>query len=140
MQHGRVDMVIVGTEPHKPQREDVCNKIGNLLEGLSPRATNGVPFLRRRTFAFNRLARARRRRRRDSHRGARHTREVTHLAGRLADWFPSLVVALTPEGSPAANPAVLMSLPARLVTGLITETWRGARPVKRVLRKIVSRK
>jgi methylthioribose-1-phosphate isomerase len=49
----------------------------------------------------------------------RSPREVTHISGRLGDGSVA-TVALTPEGSPAANPAFDVT-PARLVTGLITE-------------------
>jgi methylthioribose-1-phosphate isomerase len=49
----------------------------------------------------------------------RSPREVTHISGRLADGSVA-TVALTPEGSAAANPAFDVT-PARLVTGLITE-------------------
>ena len=44
---------------------------------------------------------------------------MTHLAGRLPDGGIA-AVALTPEGSAAANPAFDVT-PARLITGLITE-------------------
>ena len=49
----------------------------------------------------------------------RAAREVTQLAGRLADGSIA-TVALTPDGSAAANPAFDVT-PARLITGLITE-------------------
>jgi methylthioribose-1-phosphate isomerase len=49
----------------------------------------------------------------------RSAREVTHLSGRLPDGSIA-TVAITPEGSGAANPAFDVT-PARLVTGLITE-------------------
>ena len=42
MQHGRVDMVIVGTD-RTTARGDVCNKIGTYLKALAAR-DNGVPF------------------------------------------------------------------------------------------------
>jgi methylthioribose-1-phosphate isomerase len=48
----------------------------------------------------------------------RSAREVTHLTGRAADG--AWEVQLTPDGTPAANPAFDVT-PARLVTGLITE-------------------
>jgi methylthioribose-1-phosphate isomerase len=49
----------------------------------------------------------------------RSAREVTHLAGRLADGRVA-EVQITPDGSAAANPAFDVT-PARLVSGLITE-------------------
>ena len=54
----------------------------------------------------------------------RSANEVTFISGRLAD-DPIELVQLTPEGSPAANPAFDVT-PARLITGLITE--RGSLP------------
>ncbi len=42
MQHGQVDMVIVGTDRTTPHG-DVCNKIGTYLKALAAR-DNGVPF------------------------------------------------------------------------------------------------
>jgi len=54
----------------------------------------------------------------------RAAQEVSHLIGRLADGAIA-AVALTPDGSPVANPAFDVT-PARLVTGLITE--RGVCP------------
>ena len=54
----------------------------------------------------------------------RSPRELTHIAGRLEDGRVA-TIALTPAGSPAANPAFDVT-PARLVTGLITE--RGIAP------------
>jgi methylthioribose-1-phosphate isomerase len=49
----------------------------------------------------------------------RPAREVTHISGRLPDGAVA-TVAITPQGSAAANPAFDVT-PARLVTGLITE-------------------
>jgi methylthioribose-1-phosphate isomerase len=50
--------------------------------------------------------------------------EVTHLTGRTAGGALA-TIRVTPEGSPAANPAFDVT-PARLITGLITE--RGIAP------------
>jgi methylthioribose-1-phosphate isomerase len=50
---------------------------------------------------------------------ARSAREVTHLAG-LAANGEIVEVRLTPEGTPAGNPAFDVT-PARLVTALVTE-------------------
>ncbi len=52
---------------------------------------------------------------------------MTHIAGRTAAG-ELVTVALTPDGSPAANPAFDVT-PARLVTALITE--RGVCPATR---------
>jgi methylthioribose-1-phosphate isomerase len=115
MQHGEVDMVIVGTD-RTTATGDVCNKIGTYLKALAAR-DNGVPFyvaLPSPTIDWNV---------RDGVREIpienRSEREVTHLSGRLPDGSVA-TVALTPEGSAAANPAFDVT-PARLVTGLITE-------------------
>jgi len=115
MQHGQVDMVIVGTD-RTTATGDVCNKIGTYLKALAAR-DNGVPFyvgLPSPSIDW---------RVRDGLREIpienRSPGEVTHLSGRLPDGTVA-TVALTPEGSAAANPAFDVT-PARLVTGLITE-------------------
>jgi methylthioribose-1-phosphate isomerase len=108
-------MVIVGTD-RTTATGDVCNKIGTYLKALAAR-DNGVPFyvgLPSPSIDW---------RVRDGVREIpienRSPREVTHLSGRLPDGTVA-TVALTPEGSAAANPAFDVT-PARLVTGLITE-------------------
>jgi methylthioribose-1-phosphate isomerase len=115
MQHGQVDMVIVGTD-RTTATGDVCNKIGTYLKALAAR-DNGVPFYAAVPSPSIDW------RVRDGVREIpienRPAREVTHLAGRLPDGSVA-TVALTPEGSAAANPAFDVT-PARLVTGLITE-------------------
>jgi methylthioribose-1-phosphate isomerase len=115
MQHGDVDLVIVGTD-RTTATGDVCNKIGTYLKALAAH-DNGVPFyvaLPSPTIDW---------RVRDGVREIpienRSPREVTHLSGRLPDGSVA-TVALTPQGSAAANPAFDVT-PARLVTGLITE-------------------
>jgi methylthioribose-1-phosphate isomerase len=115
MQHGEVDMVIVGTD-RTTATGDVCNKIGTYLKARAAR-DNGVPFyvaLPSPSIDW---------RVRDGVHEIpienRSEREVTHLSGRLPDGSVA-TVALTPEGSAAANPAFDVT-PARLVTGLITE-------------------
>jgi methylthioribose-1-phosphate isomerase len=115
MQHGQVDLVVVGTD-RTTATGDVCNKIGTYLKALAAR-DNGVPFyvaVPSPSIDWT------------LHDGLREipieeraAREVTHLAGRLADGTVA-TIALLPEGSPAANPAFDVT-PARLVTGLITE-------------------
>ncbi len=115
MQHGQVDMVIVGTD-RTTATGDVCNKIGTYLKALAAR-DNGVPFYAAVPSPSIDW------RVRDGLREIpienRSEREVTHLSGRLPDGTVA-TVALTPEGSGAANPAFDVT-PARLVTGLITE-------------------
>ena len=115
MQHGHVDMVIIGTD-RTTATGDVCNKIGTYLKALAAH-DNSVPFYAAvPSPSIDWTVR-------DGVRGIpiedRPAREVTHLAGRLPDGKVA-TVAITPEGSNAANPAFDVT-PARLVTGLITE-------------------
>ncbi|MGJ0506987.1 MAG: S-methyl-5-thioribose-1-phosphate isomerase [Methylocystis sp.] len=115
MQHGLVDLAIVGTD-RTTRTGDVCNKIGTYLKALAAH-DNGVPFyvaLPGSTIDW-RLS--------DGvaeipieERGAR---EVTHIGGRLPDGGLA-EVQVTPEGSPARNWAFDVT-PARFVTGLVTE-------------------
>ncbi len=115
MQHGQVNLVIVGCD-RVTARGDVCNKIGTYLKALAA-FDNGVPFYVAMPTSTLDL--------RLSDGLAeipieeRAGREVTHISGRAADGRV-LEVQVTPEGSPAANPAFDVT-PARLVTGLITE-------------------
>jgi methylthioribose-1-phosphate isomerase len=120
MQHGHVDLVIVGTD-RTTATGDVCNKIGTYLKALAA-GDNGVPFYVAApspSIDWNL---------RDGLREIpieeRSARELSHLSGRLPDGSVA-TVALLPEGSPAANPAFDVT-PARLVTGLLTE--RGLCP------------
>ena len=115
MQHGMVDLVIVGTDRTTAQG-DVCNKIGTYLKALAAR-DNNVPFyvaLPSPTIDFtvgDGVAEIP-----IEQRGAE---EVSHIAGKTAgDRIET--VQLTPDGSPVANYAFDVT-PARLVTGLITE-------------------
>ena len=115
MQHGQVDMVIVGTD-RTTANGDVCNKIGTYLKALAAK-DNNVPFyvgLPSPTIDWT------------VHDGVaevpieeRSGREVTHVQG-LDDSGNISSVHISPEGTPAANPAFDVT-PARLVTGLITE-------------------
>ena len=115
MQHGLVDLVIVGTD-RVTANGDVCNKIGTYLKALAAR-DNNVPFyvaLPSPTIDFT-VA--------DGvteipieQRGAD---EVATMTGRTADGRIE-TVRIAPEGSPVANYGFDVT-PARLVTGLITE-------------------
>jgi methylthioribose-1-phosphate isomerase len=115
MQHGQVDLVIVGCDRVTAQG-DVCNKIGTYLKALAAR-DNGVPFLvAMPTSTFDPALRD----------GVaevpieeRTAREVTHLSGRAPDGRV-VEVQLVPDGTRAANPAFDVT-PARLVTALVTE-------------------
>ena len=115
MQHGQVDMAIVGTD-RTTASGDVANKIGTYLKALAAH-DNGVPFyvaLPSPTIDWSisdGLA--------DIPIEERAAREVTHLSG-LADDGEVRSVRVVAPGSGAANPAFDVT-PARLVTGLITE-------------------
>jgi len=114
MQHGRVDMAIVGSD-RTTAHGDVCNKVGTYLKALAADA-NGVPFyaaLPATTIDWS-LGPGR-----DIPIEERDARELTHITGR--DSTGALVtVQLTPDGSPGLNVAFDVT-PSRYVTGLITE-------------------
>jgi len=118
MQHGEVDLVIVGTD-RVTRTGDVANKIGTYLKALAAR-DNGVPFWV--ALPHSTL---------DMRVGdgvaeipieERSAAEVTDLTGRTADGRIE-TIRVAAAGSPAANPAFDVT-PARLVTGLITERGR----------------
>jgi methylthioribose-1-phosphate isomerase len=115
MQRGQVDLVIVGTD-RTTATGDVCNKIGTYLKALAAR-DNGVPFYA--AVPSPSIDWTVRDGVREIPIEERSAREVTHLTGRLPNGMVA-TVALTPDRSPAANPAFDVT-PARLVTGLITE-------------------
>ena len=115
MQHGLVDMVLVGTD-RTTRRGDVCNKIGTYLKALAAR-DNGVPFyvaLPSPTIDWtveDGLA--------EIPIEERAPRETTHVTGRTrAGGIEPVLVA--PEGTEGGNPAFDVT-PNHLVTGLITE-------------------
>jgi methylthioribose-1-phosphate isomerase len=115
MQHGRIDLCIVGTD-RVTARGDVANKIGTYLKALAARANN-VPFyvaLPHTTIDWTIEDGLR-----DIEIEERDAAEVTHLTGRLDDGAIARVMIAAP-GSPAANPAFDVT-PAELVTGLITD-------------------
>ena len=115
MQHGFVDLAIVGTD-RVAANGDVCNKIGTYLKALAAR-DNGVPFyvgLPSPTIDFaiaDGLA--------EIPIEQRSGEEVATISGRTADGQIESV-RLVPDGSPVANYAFDVT-PARLITGLITE-------------------
>jgi methylthioribose-1-phosphate isomerase len=115
MQHGMVDLVIVGTD-RVTANGDVCNKIGTYLKALAAH-DNGVPFyvaLPSPTIDFS--VNDGIRQIPIEQRGAE---EVTDVTGRTADGRIE-TVRIVPDGSPVANYGFDVT-PARLVTGLITE-------------------
>ena len=115
MQHGLIDMVIVGSD-RTTANGDVCNKIGTYLKALAAR-DNAVPFyvaLPSPTIDWTV---------RDGVKEIpieeRSADEVNFVQGRGDDGAITRV-RISPEGGRAANPAFDVT-PARLVTGLITE-------------------
>jgi methylthioribose-1-phosphate isomerase len=115
MQHGLVDLVIVGTD-RVTRNGDVCNKIGTYLKALAAH-DNNVPFyvaLPSPTIDFTVAD------------GVveipieeRSADEVATMTGRTKDGRIE-TVRIVPDGSPVANYGFDVT-PARLVTGLITE-------------------
>ncbi|MGN6582923.1 MAG: S-methyl-5-thioribose-1-phosphate isomerase [Rhizobiaceae bacterium] len=120
MQHGAVDMVIVGTD-RTTASGDVCNKIGTYLKALAA-ADNSVPFyvaLPTSTIDWrvtDGLA--------EIPIEERSEDEVSLVWGKTADGTVTRV-RVSPDETSAANPAFDVT-PARLVTALITE--RGVVP------------
>jgi methylthioribose-1-phosphate isomerase len=120
MQHGDVDLVIVGTD-RVTRRGDVANKIGTYLKALAAH-DNAVPFwvaLPSTTIDWtisDGVA--------EIPIEERSATEVTLMTGQTADGSLA-TIQVTPTGSGAANPAFDVT-PARLVTGMITERGRCA--------------
>ena len=115
MQHGKVDLVITGTD-RTTADGDVCNKIGTYLKALAAH-DNGVPFyvaLPGSTIDWTMSSGVA-----EIPIEERNPTEVKRISGRTAEG-EVVAVDVTPEGSAAANPAFDVT-PARLVTGLITE-------------------
>ena len=115
MQHGMVDMAIVGCD-RVTARGDVCNKIGTYLKALAAK-DNGVPFyvaLPSPSIDFtvsDGIA--------EIPIEQRDAEEQSTMTGRTADGRIE-TVQVVPDGSAVANYAFDVT-PARLVTGLITE-------------------
>jgi methylthioribose-1-phosphate isomerase len=114
MQHGLVDMVIVGTD-RSTYTGDVANKIGTYLKALAA-WDNDVPFyvaLPSSTFDW-----AMRDGLKQIPIEERDPDEVRFVGGRTGRGMDQVLIM--PEQSPAANYAFDVT-PARLVTGFITE-------------------
>lgn len=115
MQHGKVDLVIVGTD-RTTARGDVCNKIGTYLKALAAH-DNGVPFhvaLPSPTIDWTVS-------------DGLSEIPIEERSGEEVGWVWGRTVAgevtrvrIAPEASGLGNPAFDVT-PARLVTGLITE-------------------
>ena len=110
MQHGMVDLVIVGSD-RTTRCGDVCNKIGTYLKALAA-FDNNIPFyvaLPSSSIDFtitNGLA--------EIIIEERDADEVRFMEGKTGK------IQMVPDGSPVANYGFDVT-PARLVTGLITE-------------------
>lgn len=115
MQHGQVDLVIVGAD-RVTRRGDVCNKIGTYLKALAAR-DNGIPFyvaVPTPTFDWqvdNAIAQI--------PIEERSGEEVRVVRGLDAAGRPG-TIAIAAESTPVANPAFDVT-PAALVTGIVTE-------------------
>lgn len=114
MQHGLVDLVIVGSD-RTTRRGDVANKIGTYLKALAAR-DNGVPFfvaLPSSTIDWNIRDGLK-----DIPIELRDPDEVLYVDGLVDNDIRNVLVP--PKRSAAVNYAFDVT-PARLVTGLITE-------------------
>jgi methylthioribose-1-phosphate isomerase len=115
MQHGQVDLCIVGSD-RTTAAGDVCNKTGTYLKALAAR-DNGVPFyvaLPSSTIDFTLSDGVR-----EIPIEQRPAREVTHVTG-VTDDGRAETIRIAPSGTAVANHAFDVT-PARLVSGLITE-------------------
>jgi methylthioribose-1-phosphate isomerase len=115
MQHGLVDLVIVGTD-RVTANGDVCNKIGTYLKALAAR-DNNIPFyvaLPSPTIDFTVADGVA-----EIPIEERSPDEVATMTGRTAQGQIE-TVRIIPDGSPVANYGFDVT-PARLITGLITE-------------------
>ena len=120
MQHGQVDLCIVGSDRTTAQG-DVANKIGTYLKALAA-FDNRVPFYV--ALPFSTIDWSLGDGVQDIPIEERAASEVTHMSGIDGDGALRTVRIIAP-GSSAANPAFDVT-PARLVTALITE--RGVTP------------
>jgi methylthioribose-1-phosphate isomerase len=115
MQHGDVDLCIVGTD-RTTGTGDVCNKVGTYLKALAAHA-NDVPFyVAAPSSSIDWTLSDGVKEIPIEHRNAR---EVTHLAGRTDDGKLS-EFRIVGDGTPALNIAFDVT-PSKYVTGLITE-------------------
>ncbi|MBR9972999.1 S-methyl-5-thioribose-1-phosphate isomerase [Magnetospirillum sulfuroxidans] len=115
MQHGLVDLCIVGTD-RTTRQGDVCNKIGTYLKALAAK-DNNVPFyvaLPSPTIDWSVADGVA-----EIPIEERDPTEQTHMTGKTEDGH-IVTVQVTPDGSPAGNWGFDVT-PARLVSGLITE-------------------
>jgi methylthioribose-1-phosphate isomerase len=122
MQHGLVDMCIVGAD-RVTKRGDVCNKIGTYLKALAA-FDNQVPFYAAvplSTFDHSLEDGVK-----EIPIEERAASEITHLSG-MTSQGELAEIRLTLEGLRVANYGFDVT-PARLVTGIITERGMRALP------------
>lgn len=115
MQHGKVDLVIVGTD-RTTSHGDVCNKIGTYLKALAAK-DNNIPFyvaLPSPTIDWTLKDGVA-----EIPIEEREGDEVTLVQGKLSDGTVTQV-QICPDGTPGGNPAFDVT-PRHLITGLITE-------------------
>ena len=128
MQHGDVDMVIVGAD-RVTRTGDAANKIGTYLKALAAR-DNAVPFwvaMPSSTIDWDVSDGVR-----EIPIEERSASEVTTISGRALDGRVT-TVRVAPTDTPAANPAFDVT-PARLLSGLITERGRCEATAEGLLR------
>ncbi|MEA3428571.1 MAG: S-methyl-5-thioribose-1-phosphate isomerase, partial [Thermodesulfobacteriota bacterium] len=114
MQHGMVDIVIVGSD-RTTRAGDVANKIGTYLKALAAQ-DNNIPFyvaLPSSTFDWNLKDGLK-----EIPIEMRDPDEIRYVQGLNSGLIKNVLIP--PETSPAANFAFDVT-PARLVTGFITE-------------------
>ena len=124
MQHGRVDIVLVGSD-RTTAKGDVANKIGTYLKALAAR-DNQVPFyavLPSSTIDWSLDDGVQ-----EIVVEERAAGEVTHMTGWNDANSKPATIRICPANTPAANYGFDVT-PARLVTGIITE--RGIAPATR---------
>ena len=134
MQHGMVDLVIVGAD-RVSRTGDAANKIGTYLKALAAR-DNDVPFwvaMPSTTIDWTLSDGVS-----DIPIEERSATEVTEMSGRLADGSIA-TMRIVAADSPAANPAFDVT-PARLVSGLITERGRCAASAEGLLKLFPERR
>ena len=115
MQHGKVDVCLVGSD-RTTASGDVCNKIGTYLKALAAH-DNGIPFyaaLPVSTVDFGMMDGVR-----EIPIEERSADEVTHIQGQQEDGRLTRVRIASAQTA-VSNPGFDVT-PARLVTGLITE-------------------
>jgi len=127
MQHGQVDLVMVGSD-RTTRSGDVINKIGTYLKALAAK-DNGIPFyvaLPSSTIDMNLF------RGEETEIEFREEEEVRNITGWDPDERFDREMIIVPRSSGAANPGFDVT-PARLVSGLITERGICAASEKGIL-------